>query len=564
MNITAHLLESTLFAAAAATATLLLRNNHARTRHRLWLAASVKFLLPFSLLVGWGTQIPWRTAPAAGPQVSIVMEDAGTPAVALPGAPAPQRADWSLAPLLYGLWLAGAFAILLRWAVRYSRVSAVLRRSRPFGSVSTIPVFASAESVEPAVFGVFRPALLLPEGIASALPKSQLDAVLAHELCHVRHRDNLSSALHMLVETIFWFHPLVWWIGARLLEERERACDEEVVLRGNDPEAYAEGILAVCRMCLQSPVPCVSGIRGADLPERIERIMAGPAPRHLDFARRFFLAALAAAAILGPLTIGLLRAPAIQAQQRDPAPLAFEVASVKPLPDPVNWPWPDKFSMTPTRSGGRITWVTAQYALIQYAYRTHRWQMQFPADAHESFFQIDAKTSESATDEQIRLMLQTILRERFHLAVHKERKEVNGYALKVLPRGPKIRPVGDNEEPPPMPEYFRNKPAKIFEGRLTVSKEGELAALTGRRVTMTQLADALQDELKTLVLDKTALAGKFYFGTKFVHPDTPRDVDGPSLFAALQEALGLKLEKQKGPVEMLVIEHVDRVPTGNQ
>jgi bla regulator protein BlaR1 len=559
----AHLLQSTLFAAAAAMAALLLRNNHARTRHRLWLAASLKFLLPFSLLIGWGSQISWRTSPPPSPLVSIVTEDAGTPPVALPAAPAPRRTGWSPAPLLYVLWLAGAAGILLGWAVRYRRVSGILRRSRPLGTTAGVPVLASTESTEPAVFGIFRPSLLLPDGIASELSAPQLDAVIAHELCHVRHRDNLAGALHMLVETIFWFHPLVWWIGARLVEERERACDEEVVLHSNDPETYAEGILAVCRRCMQSPVPCVSGIRGADLPQRIERIMTARHPRNLDPSRRLFLSALAAASICGPLIVGLLRAPAIQAQERSPAPLAFDVVSVKPLPDPVNWPWPDKFSMSPTRSGGRISWVTAQYALIQFAYRTHRWQMQFPADAHESFFQIDAKTSDSVSDDQLRLMLQTLLRERFHLAVHKQQKEMNGYSLEVGPKGPKLRPVADDDEPPPMPDYFRNKPAKAFEGRLTISREGELAALTGRRVTMAQLADALQDELKTLVLDKTALSGKFYFGTKFVHPDSPRDVDGPSIFAALQEALGLKLEKQKGPVEMLVIDHVDRLPTEN-
>jgi bla regulator protein blaR1 len=560
---TAHLLQSTLFAGAAAIVALLLRNNHARTRHRVWLAASFKFLLPFSLFAGLGSQISWRTDIAPGPQVSIVMEDVSTPAIALPPVSAPRRTNWSPVPLLCALWLAGAAAILLRWAVRYRRVSGILRRARPGGSTAGVPVFASAESSEPAVFGIFRPSLLLPDGIASELSAPQLDAVIAHELCHVRHRDNLASALHMLVEAIFWFYPLVWWLGARLVEERERACDEEVVLRGSDPQAYASGILAVCRLCFQPPVACVSGIRGAGLCERIERIMSRPALERLDFGRRILLCALAAASICGPLLVGLLRAPALQAQDRSPAPLAFDVVSVKPLPDPVNWPWPDKFSMSPTRSGGRITWVTAQYALIQYAYRTHRWQMQFPADGKESFFQIDAKTSDSATDDQLRLMLQTLLRERFHLAVHKQQKEVNGYSLEVGPKGPKIRPVGDNEEPPPMPDYFRTKPAKLFEGRLTISKEGELSALTGRRVTMAQLADALQDELKTLVLDKTSLTGKFYFGTKFVHPDSPREVDGPSLFAALQEALGLKLEKHKGPVETLVIDHVDHVPTEN-
>lgn len=78
------------------------------------------------------------------------------------------------------------------------------------------------------------------------LTDAQLESVIAHELCHVRRHDNLAAALHMLVEAVFWFHPLVWWIGARLVDERERACDEEVVRLGSDPQIYAESILKVC------------------------------------------------------------------------------------------------------------------------------------------------------------------------------------------------------------------------------------------------------------------------------------------------------------------------------
>ena len=103
----------------------------------------------------------------------------------------------------------------------------------------------SAELFEPGVFGVFRPVLLLPEGIIEKLTAAQLQAILAHELCHVRRRDNLATAMRMLVEAMFWFHPLVWWMGARLVEERERACDEEVLRKGSDPRTYAEGILKV-------------------------------------------------------------------------------------------------------------------------------------------------------------------------------------------------------------------------------------------------------------------------------------------------------------------------------
>lgn len=120
------------------------------------------------------------------------------------------------------------------------------------------PAFA-----EPGVFGVRRPVLLLPAGITDRLTPPQLKAIVAHELCHMRRRDNLGTAIHMGVEALFWFHPLVWWLGARLMEEREHACDEEVLLTGSEPQAYAEGILKICELYLESPLPCVPGVTGA-------------------------------------------------------------------------------------------------------------------------------------------------------------------------------------------------------------------------------------------------------------------------------------------------------------
>src|SRR5206468_6567516 len=129
--------------------------------------------------------------------------------------------------------------------------------------------------LEPGIVGVFHPVLLLPAGIAQRLTAQQLDAVFAHELCHVRRRDNLSSAIHMIAEALFWFHPLVWWIGARLVEERERACDEAVLRQGNDPHHYAEAILQVCRSYVEWPMPLVSGVTGSNIAARLKTIVSG-------------------------------------------------------------------------------------------------------------------------------------------------------------------------------------------------------------------------------------------------------------------------------------------------
>ena len=175
--------------------------------------------------------------------------------------------------------------------------------------VRTSPVL-----LEPGVVGLFRPMLLLPAGIVERLAPRQLEALLAHEYCHVRRRDNLLSVIHMVVEAIFWFHPLVWWIGARLVEERERACDEAVLTLGSEPREYADAILSICRSYLESPLSCVSGVTGANLNRRIHTILSGRSPRELNFTKKSALAAAGIAALTLPLIAGIMSATRVEAQ----------------------------------------------------------------------------------------------------------------------------------------------------------------------------------------------------------------------------------------------------------
>ncbi|MGC1305060.1 MAG: M56 family metallopeptidase, partial [Caulobacteraceae bacterium] len=88
-------------------------------------------------------------------------------------------------------------------------IRAVVHAARPLALPAPIPVRASAAMLEPGLVGIWRPVLLLPEGIATQLAPAEVDAILAHELSHLRRRDNLTAAMHMLVEALFWFHPLV-------------------------------------------------------------------------------------------------------------------------------------------------------------------------------------------------------------------------------------------------------------------------------------------------------------------------------------------------------------------
>jgi hypothetical protein len=97
--------------------------------------------------------------------------------------------------------------------------------------LTPIPVQLSSEMLEPGIFGNLRPILLWPERLSEHLDHKQIETILAHELMHVRRHDNLTATLHMLVEAVFWFHPLVWWIERRHDWDRSD-CDAAGVRRG--------------------------------------------------------------------------------------------------------------------------------------------------------------------------------------------------------------------------------------------------------------------------------------------------------------------------------------------
>jgi uncharacterized protein (TIGR03435 family) len=328
-----HLWQSTVVALIAWLLALALKKNQARTRYWLWMTASVKFLLPFSLLIAAGESLRRAAAvPIQKPALAAVMEQITEPfprsAKSIPftyiddvPTTAAHHANLlsEILPLvLLAIWLCGFLAITFSWARRWLQIRSAVRAAAPVSSPITllaeVPVLSTPRLLEPGVFGIFRPVLLLPESITGRLSTQQLDTILAHEMCHVRRRDNLTAAIHMVVEAIFWFHPAVWWIKARLLEERERACDEAVLQSGNEAELYAESILNVCKFYVESPLTCVSGVTGSDLKQRIVRIMTKQVARKLDLSRKLLLGMAAATAVAAPVVFGLVHITQVRAQ----------------------------------------------------------------------------------------------------------------------------------------------------------------------------------------------------------------------------------------------------------
>lgn len=561
-----HLWQSTAFAGLAALLAMALRRNRAHLRYWVWLAASVKFLLPFSVLVAVGSRVEWRSAPAipapiasAIEQVAVPFENRSVTEAARVEGHTPGR------EYVVGVWLIGCAIVLARWRVRWRRIQAALRTAWPLTMEAPVAVMCSDTRLEPGIFGVFRPILLLPQGLADRLTPAQFRAIVAHELCHVRRRDNLTAALQMAVEAIFWFHPVVWWIGARLVEERERACDEEVLRMGSEPEVYAAGILNVCKFYLESPLACASGVTGADLKKRVEEIMTKRLLVRLTTARKLLLAGAALAAVAGPICIGIVDAPAGRAQAAQER-LRFEVATIKPFQGGGG-----KSGLQILPGGGLRLEGTTLHDLVTLAYGVHPKQVTGGRGWMETeSYQLLAKPERpTAADNprttvapgtvawhRLELRLQTLLEERFQLKVHKLVKEESGYALVPAKNGTKLTPEAEN------------LPAGTMRGP---------GVINGRNGTMAMLATVLSQLVGRPVTDGTGFTAGYTYKLEYRQEtplpgrgagDNPPDAGppdlsaGPSVFTALQEQLGLKLEPAKVSVETIVIDRAER-PSAN-
>ncbi len=584
-----HLWQSTLVAAAAGLLTLALRKHHARARYWLWLAASLKFLVPFSLLVALGNRLSWSHAPVlSNPVLFVAIEGISRPftqsAVNVSEAHSPALISANLPHLstvLALVWLAGFLSVLIVWTSRWLRISSATRQARPlsdgreattlrrieqaFGVQKPIALLQSRISLEPGVFGIMQPVLVWPEGISTHLHDAHLEAIIAHEVWHIRRRDNLFAALHMFVESVFWFYPLVWWLGARLIDERERACDEEVVALGNDRQIYAESILKVCEFCLGSPLPCVSGVTGADLKKRMVHIMNDRILHKLDLARKSVLTAAAALAITAPVLFGAIHATPLRAESP-----AVTVASDTPLIDSVSI----KPHVPPSDGSVKIKMMfsvndgtfmaegVSLRTLIETAYRIQDTQVSGGPDwINSAKWDIQAKLSNDTSGKHgpaqpnhaDQALLQALLTQSFKLILHAETQNLSAFDLLVGPGGSKLQPQSGEMR-------------RIRLGRGELTSEGS---------PLDPLVNQLSIRLGRTVVDKTGLKGNYSFSLHWT-PDAeeverlkqqgfaesgmpaPSEAGTPDLLTAVQQQLGLKLEPTTGNVQVLVVDHAEQ------
>lgn len=576
-----HLWQSTVFACVVWLMTLALRRNRAHLRYGLWVTSSLKFLLPFSLLLGIGNHLPTphtivvRNDQPAYSVATIMMHPLRPQSALLKDESEPRttRGFELLFATATAIWCCGTVCVLAVWLLRWRRLrktlhaSSLMKDGREFETLravgGNIPLRYSRTVREPGIYGVFRSVLMWPEGLSNCLEEEHLTAIMTHEVAHVRHRDNLIAALHMVVEAVFWFHPLVWWLERKLLTERENVCDESVLCRLGNAKAYAFSLLKVSRFCIESEPPLVAGVTGADLRKRIVHIVENRAA-NLSSARALMLIVFGVGTFAIPLGLGMMHPLPMYGQvlYHEGTLPSFEVASVKLRPDgPPPTPAP--------QSGSTVHLFFTTKMLIMYAYNlpdfaeekiTHGpgWTDD-TYDIEGKFSDTDyaaiLKMSPAERQEQIQLRLQSLLKERFNLKVHLEKREQTIYALEIAKGGPKLSPAKHDG-----PDRFDVTHSGLnYELKATGTDMNGLASLLGRQPEVAGRS----------TLNRTGLNGDYDLTLRWTRavstaPDPVSSAlgeNGPSYFTAIQEQLGLRLSPAKGQVDYVVVDHIEKPST---
>jgi uncharacterized protein (TIGR03435 family) len=288
--------------------------------------------------------------------------------------------------------------------------------------------------------------------------------------------------------------------------------------------------------------------------------------------------------------------------------LTFEVASIKPaqplIPNARGFiPIPGPSGGPGTKDPGRINYpYMTLKSLLMTAYSVKNFQVSGPSWLDSERFDIVATIPPETTKEQLRIMLQNLLIDRFQMSVHREKKELPMYSLVVIdPR--KLRestanatPIHPDIPPPPGPpkmgpDGFPIEPAATSPGMIMFMVSGR-ARLTATAQSMQALADRFSNQLNRPVIDNTGLTAKYDFTLTYAPapnegllgggpgqaiaangggpgPDGSDNVFAPdgepfaTMFGAIQSQLGLKLAPKKGDVEIIVIDKIEKTPTGN-
>lgn len=467
------------------------------------------------------------------------------------------------------LWLLGVASVSIYTAHGWNRVQRIKRAAlnsievacldtlkRRLGITCMVRVCTSALAEVPAVVGWLKPCILLPVAALTGLTESQLRAILAHELAHIRRHDYLVNLFQTAVETVLFYHPAVWWVSRQIRREREHCCDDIAVALCGDPVEYVSALAGMEEIRSRIPEPALAA-NGGELLSRIRRLLGEPNPSSRPLGVLVVLAFLIAA----PAFVALHAAP------QDLKPAQFEVASVKQLDQSQDAGQPDlTFVGTAGKpfkiSGNRVSIIGTLHKLIADAYAVKDYQISaLPSWGDSLRFNIVAESpgTDSPTQDQARAMLQALLSDRFHVKFHRESKEMSVYHLAQGKSSKSFTPAGPDET---FSWKITPEPGGLMRSKATKESIGDFVQLVGVSTDRP-------------VIDKTDITGFIDYDILIELPTAARQsVEGGGGIKALNEdlnraivyavvdQLGLKLESAKDAVDLLVIDSVEK-PTAN-
>jgi uncharacterized protein (TIGR03435 family) len=476
-----------------------------------------------------------------------------------------------LVPVAMGLWqIRRVCRQGLPWPDGQSMADGLARRA---GCSTSIDVMMDETIVGPMACGLARPAIVFPLDVRTWCD-DDVRRALTHELEHVRRNDWITLCLARIVCAAYWFHPLVWIAKRQLCVNAERACDD-AVLRDSHALGYADQLVTLAERTLgRTRRPLLAMANRSDLSVRVHAVLdirqqRGPAG--VGARMTVAIAAAASVVLLSPLqtvATALEQTPSVARPQ-------FEVASIKPSAGD---------SMIHVRPlPGRLTANATLQVLMQYAYGVQPFQIAGgPGWLASARYQIEAKASAAANSNQLFLMLQPLLEDRFQLKSHRETKELPMFTL-VSDRGGLKLPApregscvdsaadaalewagGRMAVPGELP------PAKSRCGSAIVAL-GSGALMRGGKIGMSEFVRMLSLVVGRSVLDKTGVTTLFDVQLDFVPDDTTptlpppppgSGITGVSIAQALQQQLGLRLESTRGPVEVIVVDRAE-LPSAN-
>lgn len=585
----------------AAARRIMLHRFSANARYLLACAALAAMVA--TPLATWRLMQPPDASPADAYHIRSIPPAPSTAGVAVVATlPDSIRAEVPSMPALFLAWivlawLAGAAAFWVRlaggWVVAARMRSMLVRRAPPewqealrkLGAkirlARPVPLLVSALVQVPTVVGWLRPVVLVPVGALGGLPAAYLEALLLHELAHIRRHDYLVNMLQSVAEALLFYHPAVWWVSGHIRAGRELCCDDVAVSVSGDALTYARA-LAHLESSRPSHLGAALAANGGSLADRIARLLGHSRP--------------AVRTGLGPVVVTiavLLVTAAYGLFSQSGAHPAFEVATIKPgisAQDAMSGRMAMGVAYKP---GGRIIATNAPLRLlIQFAYAAHDSPYQGHSDPLEASqviggpawidsdgYNIQAKPEANTDQKQAWLMLQTLLADRFRLTLHRETRQLPVFNLTAKKSGLKLAAPKDTTcvsflpgtTPHPIPGTFDCGYAPMF-----LSPTG--LQMEGRRLHMADLTRGLARVLGRPVLDKTGFTGAFDIDLNYTDQDmmkspgpaAPDDLGSNRLAAnpnlslvfSAMDQLGLKLQPAKGPVEVLVVDHAER-PTPN-